>query len=217
MAACDRLGMSFIVVVFCFSLIVVGLLQPHIFAKNPDPNHIHADFAIWMDGKELDFAAQKYMTTESLEASLPKGDLRKYVHLHDGNGHVIHVHKPGITFGQFLETLGMKLERSIQENGNTLQVDCFEWTTDMRNLRCSGEEGAVLHMFVNGKDIPVDPSYVLHDSDQILLIHSRNEAEVQRALNAMTDDACLYSKTCPWRGKAPTEGCIADPSVPCGL
>ena len=34
-------------------------------------------------------------------------------------------------------------------------------------------------------------------------------------LQEMTDDACKYSKTCPWRGEPPAESCIADPAVPC--
>ena len=56
---------------------------------------------------------------------------------------------------------------------------------------------------------------------QILLTYqNEDEASMERITEQkeeMTDDACLYSKTCPWRGEPPAENCIADPEVPCVL
>ena len=59
------------------------------------------------------------------------------------------------------------------------------------------------------------PEYVFNDVDMIFLTDSTDETVIQNQLSQLTDDACLYSRTCPWRGDPPTENCIADPSVPC--
>ena len=40
---------------------------------------------------------------------------RKYLHLHDGNGHVIHRHKPDLTLGDFFHSLGMTMTSSCFE------------------------------------------------------------------------------------------------------
>lgn len=168
------------------SVLIFGVeTAAHKPAKNPDPNHIHMDFAIWEHGSKLDFTAQKYMTTEAQETALPENSPRKFLHLHDGNGHVLHSHKPGQTFGTFLAAIGYQPQGSMQ-------------------------------LYVNGSAVADSADqYVLHDLDKILYTDATDPAEVNRELSQMTDDACLYSKTCPWRGAAPTEGCIADPTVPC--
>jgi len=71
---------------------------------------------------------------------------------------------------------------------------------------------------VNGKEkVPFDPNYVFADGDNILLTYGADATEVKHELSLMTNDACRYSLTCPWRGKAPTESCVADPTVPCKL
>jgi hypothetical protein len=70
-------------------------------------------------------------------------------------------------------------------------------------------------MFVNGTEMGFDPSYVFADLDQILLTYDDGSMPVREELRRMTSDACLYSGTCPWRGKPPTENCVADPAVPC--
>jgi len=163
-------------------------------AVNPDPNHTHADFAIWVNGKKLSFASEAYMSTEDKHR-------HKYFHLHDGLGHVIHRHKPGLTLGEFFASIGF-----------TLTADCMK--TDAGQKVCTGSEGK-LQMFVNGKEMPLDPAYVFADTDKILLTYGATLEQIGQQLKAMTNDACLYSRTCPERGEPPAENCIADPSVPC--
>lgn len=216
------------------SLIVIGLLV--LFAAsawygynrrapNPDPNHNHADFAVWIDGVKLDFAKQKYMShvpvtsvsaptfrfiaTASAHEDEPEGGSgsvtipgREYLHLHDMNGSVIHRHKPGLGFGDFLSSLGF-----------TLTDTCL--TTDDGTKTCN-TESKKWQLFVNGKEIvPFQTNYVFADEDHLLLTYGADAAEVQHELSLLTDDACKYSKTCPGRGAPPTESCIADPTIPC--
>lgn len=176
----------------------------NVLAKNPDPNHAHADFAVWIDGKKLNFSDAKYMSGSSSDEH---GDvhehthLHPYLHLHDGNGHVIHRHKPGLAFDDFFFSLGIGScwgsEFSFGRDGKTVNVG--------------------IKLFVNGIEQPegIGCNYVFEDGDHLLITNATDKAEVQHELSLMTDDACLYSQTCPRRGKPPTENCIADPAVPC--
>ncbi len=192
---------------------------------NPDPNHTHADFAIWIYSEKLDFTDARYMS----EAYDPNGreirvdPMRKYLHLHDGNGQVLHRHKLGLTFGDFVRSLGvdMKAEGCIftphKEEGICPSYN-YQW-----------------RFIVNGEDLSVKGdsddwsdglgatlerafAYDFKDGDKILLSLADPKGSVDigwREWKEMTDDACKYSQTCPWRGPAPTENCIADPEVPC--
>ncbi|MBI3619055.1 hypothetical protein HY213_03420 [Candidatus Peregrinibacteria bacterium] len=194
---------SVVVIMYVSSVSIVA--EP---AKNPDPNHAHADFAVWDGWEKIDFSAPEYMMTEEKEAKLKPVDPRLYIHLHDGNGHVIHRHKTGLGFGDFLHSIGFELDCVFHKTSSP-PYDCT-WLPNPR-------------MFVNGVEIPFVRNYMFKDDDQILVYYSaygvaeswRDTPRIQRALSGMASDACLYSRTCPERGKPPTENCIADPTVPC--
>lgn len=178
---------------------------------NPDPNHTHADFAIWVNGSYLDFSGDEYMSGSSTDGSThPTEGLRKYLHLHDGNGSVIHRHKSGLTLNEFLAS---NLQLNLAYSGSS---SCFYTPAD-------GCTSSPLHMFVNGKEF-LDSQYpgrigefVFQDGDHILITDSQDASVIAEQLQKMTDDACQYSRTCPWRGAPPMENCIADPTVPCML
>lgn len=173
-------------------------------AVNPDPNHTHADFAVWINGEQLDFSADKYMSGLSTDDSThdEQGEHRhQYLHLHDNNGDIIHRHKPGLTLHDFLMSLG------FGTTPGCLIPDDGKPVCDAGDKRW--------RMFVNGEEWPFDTAYDFNDVDQILLTYGSSDDEIAPQLDAMTDDACLYSRTCPERGDPPTENCIADPAVPC--
>lgn len=112
--------------------------------------------------------------------------LHAYLHLHDSLGHVIHRHQAGFSLHDFFDSLGVHLEE---------------------------EEG--LRKFMNRKEVPFNLDYVSKDVDRILITDSTYDGEIEFQLGQLTRDACLYSRTCPWRGNPPEENCIADPNVPC--
>ncbi len=173
---------------------------------NPEPNHSHADFAVYIDGERFNFAQQKYMSeaprkNESGEEVLTEVPGRTYLHLHDMNGNVVHRHKPQLTLGDFFRSIGF-----------TLSDICL--TTDTDASYCDGD-GNTWRMFVNGEERALDPGFVWNDLDKILLTFGPGDADIRGQLQSLTDDACRYSKTCPERGAPPAENCIADPTVPC--
>ena len=160
---------------------------------------------MWVNGEKLDFSANELMSGSSSEE---KGEdhghehLHPYLHLHDGVGYVIHRHKPGLTFKEFFDSLQVGFD-----------AQCYVSFAPMADGFICGD--TPFRMFVNGKEQPFDLEYVFADTDQILLTNAGSEAQLKKEFEAMTTDACLYSRTCPWRGEPPKESCIADPDVPC--
>lgn len=108
--------------------------------------HLHANFKVFLDGKELDFAKPEFMTES-------KADHSKKVHLHDLNGGVAHVHYPGITWKDFFNSLNMKLE------GNCLDAEKLGSACD-------------LHFFVNGNE--ASSLGEVNDLDKVLITSSNN-------------------------------------------
>jgi|GEM_PF-4866 len=181
-------------------IIVEGTANPNLFsAINPDPSHTHADLALWIDGRKIDLSEEKYMLNEGSNDSKKETN----PHLHDGNGLVIHRHKLGQSIGEFLEAIDVTA---------TSQCVTFDDSTFVCN-----ESGKRWQMFVNRTQKPFDPSYVFMDLDQILLTYGATDDQVALQLQTLSDDACLYSQTCPERGKPPVENCVADPAVPCTI
>ena len=190
------------------------------YAANPDPvNHIHADFAVWIEDEKIDFTDSKYMSGVSYDEE-SHDEVSEYhhehLHLHDGIGWVMHTHKPGDGIGDFFSSIGvvmtancMKLDSGVDICPNELGQ---RWRIFVRHRPLEGSEW---------EEMAWDPEYELKDMDQILLTYqNEDEASMERITEQkeeMTDDACLYSKTCPWRGEPPAENCIADPEVPCVL
>ena len=213
------------------ALVLVSLSAcAHTPAKNPDPNHTHADFAVWIDGKRLDFSDAKYMAEELTPAeekalkhetgSLANADrvtLQKYLHLHDGNGHVIHRRKPHLTLLDFLHSIGVKTRLT---KGKDLCIRFPRLPTET----CE-KPWVYFTMYVNdprqGFASALKDDYDFRDGDHILITYGipENQTNFVELVHAewlkMTDDACLYSQTCPERRKPPVENCIADPKVPC--
>ena len=176
--------------------LVIGACA-HTPVANPDPNHTHVDFAVWIDGKQWDFSGKEFMSGTSDEQDPNHTKHDEYLHLHDGNGQIIHRHKPGLSLGDFIATL---------PQGFAYKNNVFEIGVNQAHA---------VRLFVNGIENAQGGSYLFEDEDQLLITNTTDEAELQKELRLLTDDACMYSKTCPWKGEPPTENCIADPDVPC--
>lgn len=169
---------------------------------NPDPNHTHADFAVFVNGEQMNFSGDEFMsgTSDAKDPNHTKHD--PYLHLHDGNGNVIHRHKPGLTLEDFFATLQLGIEEK-----------CYVSFEPMADGQICGE--TPFRLFVNGKEIPFDMNYVFEDTDRILITNAATDTDIAAQTSQLSDEACKYSKTCPWKGEPPTENCVADPTVPC--
>ncbi len=155
--------------------------------KVGEKTHEHADIAIYLDGKKMDLTQEKYQSTE-------EKPLSSDTHLHDGNGEVIHKHRTLITLGDLFDSIGIQFTKS-----------CF--ILDTKEQFCNNDTNT-LKFLVNGVDNDQFNTYELRDEDKILISYGDETLEeIQTQIASVSDDACLYSETCPERGKPPTENC----------
>lgn len=160
------------------------------------PVHIHANLRVAVDGTPIDFSQDKY------QKNADGKELSEDVHFHDGNGDVLHVHKGGVTLGDFLKSVGMGLSQ-----------DCV--TLDASTTKCATGADKVKFL-VNGQENTDYGSYVLKDLDRMLIYAGPgDEPSVQKQVKAVADTACIYSETCPERGKPPKEDCVGGLGTDC--
>lgn len=180
------------------------VLVQAVLLKNPRPQredtptlgevtHEHADFAVYLDGQHIDFTEAKYQSSD--EAPLDAD-----THLHDGVGTIIHKHRKGITLGYFFQTLGMRFED-----------ECF--ITDDGQRFCNTPEKK-LSLYVNGELNTLMGKYEFADGDRLLITYGDGTA-LNKQSGAVTDQACIYSETCPERGKPPAESCVGGLGTEC--
>jgi hypothetical protein len=157
------------------------------FTYYDDEVHVHADFLIYIDDQKMDLTSEKYQSST-------KQILHKNVHLHDGDDNVVHRHAEGITFAEFLASVGF-----------TLTNECL--TNDEGTSYCSNND-KVLSLFVNKVPKTIITEYIPQEEDQVLLYFgTRDNQKLSEYQNSITDESCIFSGTCPERGIAPAESC----------
>src|SRR3989338_3129990 len=144
--------------------------------SNPDPNHTHADVAVWVGGMRLDFSDERYMSgSDADEQGGEHGHEHRhqYLHLHDGNGHVIHRHKPGLPLGEFFASIGLPMEENcVTIDDAQLAALDVGWKRDFALTSMLCDNGKFhWRIFVNGEERAFAPRYVFEDGDQLLLTY----------------------------------------------
>ncbi|MEM4295897.1 MAG: hypothetical protein QXS91_03770 [Candidatus Anstonellales archaeon] len=152
--------------------------------------HIHIDFKVFLDGQEVNFSKPEYMSEEGKELS-------KIIHLHDMNGNVLHIHSENAKLEDFFKSINM-----------TLTDNCLI----TKNKKYCG-----LKLYVNrGVLFWIEQNistYKPKDLDRILITDGKGNIEEQK--NAVTDEACIPSNRCFWRGVAKEESSCSSNSVSC--
>lgn len=149
--------------------------------------HVHSDFLINIQGETIDLSDDTYQSSA-------EQILLEDFHLHDNVGTVIHRHAAGLTLASFLKSLGFELTN-----------ECL--TLDSGETYCSNQEHKLL-LYVNGLIEQSPTTYIPQEGDRILLYYGdAGNRDIQSYLNAVTDEACIYSGTCPERGTPPPESC----------
>ena len=161
---CDFCGMN---VEFCIDS---GMLEC---TMNPEAkigilgsDHIHADFKVFINGKEINFNREDYFVRSA------------FVHVEretnpEETGKVLHMHAKGVPLWLFFKSLGMNFNSS-----------CFV----IDNKEFCNENGNKLRFFVNGKENYEYGNYVPKDLDKILISYGSDE-EISKQLESITDYA----------------------------
>ena len=152
-----------------------------------DDVHVHADFVMAIDGKKMDLTQDKYQSKV--------GDIKHAdIHLHDNQGNIIHRHAEGVTFGDFLRSIGF-----------LFTDECI--TLDTGEEYCADSDHT-LSLYVNNEAQTAINDYIIEDNDRVLLYYGEKDStEISNMLDSITDEACIYSGTCPERGTPPPEAC----------
>lgn len=148
-------------------------------AFNPESVHIHANFAININGEnELFESFVYYEETESCNAdnhSSPKSR----VHMHEPNNDLIHVHDEGVTWTHLWENLGWTIGDSFIET----RTDTF-----------AANESSKLIFMLNGEQVQSLESRVIGDSDKLLVLYGSDTSDVVNLFDNITDSASEYNE-----------------------
>jgi len=151
------------------------------------PEHVHADFKVFLDGKQVNFSQEKYMYD-------PNDPRKAPMHMHDLNGGVIHKELTGTTLAYFFSTLNM-----------TFNSTCF--ALDDGSTFCNGNN-KTLKLFIKHdggnweRNMEMGDCELL-DLDKALITYgAENEAVIKQQEDSVTDEACIFSNKCPQRGSS---------------
>jgi len=179
-----------------FRTIIDGALASVPLPENESSQyHAHADFLVYINGEKVDFSVPKYQSTD-------ENHLDDYVHIHDQNGDIMHFHSEDTGIGEFFTSIGFGLTDS-----------CI--TTDDGQEYCTDDENE-LALYVNGQKNEQISTFVPRDLDRLLIYFGpKNNSLLQTYLQAVPDEACIYSEKCPDRGSPPDEDCVGGLGTGC--
>jgi uncharacterized C2H2 Zn-finger protein len=120
--------------------------------------HIHADYAIYVNGQQVDMSSPSNFQRSS------------YVHMHQPYDSLIHVHATGATLGLFLNSIGIKLDADCLDLAGTKYCNDGENTLKVYFKTASGDWTPNL----------VYGNYVIQDIDKIMITYG-NDSEEQIA------------------------------------
>ncbi len=140
-----------------------------------DSDHIHADWKIFINGKQLDLSDKAHMAR--MNSNKP---VSSFIHVDSGSpspeqiGDVLHMHAKNVPLWVFFESVGMELTK-----------DCL--TLETGEKYCNGTKHS-LKMFVNGAENIGFGNYVFKDLDKMLITYGDDEA-IPQQLASITDFA----------------------------
>src|SRR3989338_2373038 len=135
--------------------------------KTKQKHHYHADFKVYVEGKELNFNQEQFFVKS------------RFIHVENDvqgdSGDVIHMHATGVPLWVFFESIGMKFE-----------TDCF--TVDTGIEYCNNAKKS-LKFYVNGQPNSEFGYYVFNEGDKLLISYGDRDEDVSGQLDSITDNA----------------------------
>jgi hypothetical protein len=142
----------------------LSVYSSHITPNNPaygvlGSAHVHAAFAVKLNGTKLDFSDNKYQVKS------------RFMHVENGDGNTLHRHATGVPVAEFFKSIKMNVTDS-----------CF--TNDNGTKFCSnGKEN--LEFYVNGNKTKSIADYVFNDDDRILIEYGDSPIQVKQDLDQL--------------------------------
>jgi hypothetical protein len=141
---------------------ILGLTALRLATIQDTSTHFHSNFAMYLNGEEVNFAQDKYMEEVSA-CSLSKEVLPKQrAHMHNKVGNLVHVHDHGVTWGHFFLNIGWNLGKDyISDDTGTMYKN-----TDTSSVK----------YLLNGESVS-NISNVLIKSEDSLLVSFGSETD----------------------------------------
>jgi hypothetical protein len=142
----------------------LSVYSSHITSNNPaygvlGSAHVHAAFAVKLNGTKLDFSDNKYQVKS------------RFMHVENGDGDTLHRHATGVPVAEFFKSIKMNATDS-----------CF--TNDNGTKYCSnGKQN--LEFYVNGNKTKSIADYVFNDDDRILVVYGDSPIQVKQDLDQL--------------------------------
>ncbi|MGA8915130.1 MAG: hypothetical protein WB474_03980 [Nitrososphaeraceae archaeon] len=142
----------------------LSVYSSHLTPNNPaygvlGSAHVHAAFAVKINGTKLDFSDNKYQVKS------------RFMHVENGDGDTLHRHATGVPIAEFFRSIKMNVTDS-----------CF--TNDNGTKFCSnGKEN--LEFYVNGNKTKSIADYVFNDDDRILIVYGDSPIQVKQDLDQL--------------------------------
>ena len=142
----------------------LSVYSSHITPNNPaygvlGSAHVHAAFAVKLNGTKLDFSDNKYQVKS------------RFMHVENGDGNTLHRHATGVPVAEFFKSIKMNVTDS-----------CF--TNDNGTKYCSnGKQN--LEFYVNGNKTKSIADYVFNDDDRILIEYGDSPIQVKQDLDQL--------------------------------
>ena len=142
----------------------LSVYSSHLTPNNPaygvlGSAHVHAAFAVKINGTKLDFSDKKYQVKS------------RFMHVENGDGDTLHRHATGVPIAEFFRSIKMNVTDS-----------CF--TNDNGTKFCSnGKEN--LEFYVNGNKTKSIADYVFNDDDRILIVYGDSPIQVKQDLDQL--------------------------------
>lgn len=128
-----------------------GILK-HVIPEQEQEVHQHAMFFINANGTELDLRAERFQLQN------------RAVHLENNRSHIVHKHEEGVTWGQFMDTVNIQVNR-------TGDKECLEMP---RNRFCGN-----MTLMLNGEDYR--PQKEIEQGDNFAIVIGNNTLETAEA------------------------------------
>ena len=135
--------------------------------------HVHADFAVYINGKKMDFNSPMY----------DQRDPRIHLHVRNKYGDsVIHVEGEHVKLGEFFTSIGMRLTEK-----------CFRTTS----VNFCNDDKRTLKFYVNSIRNKDFGNYDIKDLDRILITFGdETEEEIKKQMDSVTRVSCISSNKC---------------------
>lgn len=197
------LGVAVIVLSVLLALGVNGdTVTKTVSGSGRQATHEHADFALFINGTRFNFDQPQFMSPDANGK-----DRSESAHIHEPRPTVVHVHKTGTTWDEFLASLGFRLNDPSLK-GITPEASSLTMPTGEVYKTTAAD---TFKFYVNGVQVDGVTNTGIHDLDRVLISYGPESATDVFANQwpQVTDQACIPSERCGSRIPAdePPEQC----------